>query len=75
MTGIKKKHVNMTLDIEVVDELDVLAESVGMNRSQVTNLLLRAAFTGDYVSMFQEIKETKKRSESNLNERRAIANA
>ena len=47
----KKKLVSISFDTDLIDEMDKLAEKLGISRSAMVNLTMRAAILGETKNM------------------------
>ena len=47
MAGKTKKLVNVNLDLDLIDEIDNLANALGISRSALINMVMRGAVMGE----------------------------
>lgn len=57
-----KRLVSINLDIEVIEEIDKLAESLGISRSALVNLIMRATCMGEAVEVANVLMAAAKNS-------------
>lgn len=61
-----KRQISVTLDEEVIEELDKLAEGMGLGRSTMLNSLLRTGFMGDYAGMYKVARKASKKNSEGM---------
>lgn len=63
-----RKQISITLDVELIEQIDAIAKNLGMSRASVINMLLNAGFNGDYGSIFKALKDARNNSAENQSE-------
>lgn len=57
-----KKPITLTLDEEILEELDKLGEKMGLNRSATVNMLLRGVLFNEKLSVVKAMMAVAKES-------------